>query len=334
MNSLREDLLRQIVDLVPDGLPHVEFIHSKFFGLKESTKLDFRYYSDSIPMIEFAWDLIGDRKNIKFQDTLFQYLSDVDILKHYCDQGYYQEACSSAAIYGHLEILQYAKQHSKEQPWSYHTCNNAAGNGHLEILKYASTVIPLDQRVYDVAVRYGQIEIIDYLHSLRYRPTESTLLEATFAGNLEIIKYVFDSDSMDTILFFLKDSDIYDICDVAAEYGHFEVMKYLHDCGFPLTRKTLRSVLIGAAKKLHSEEQYLEIIKYLHTNHNYPLKSKLYQIAKKKNLSTVLAYLIENNCPVDDNLDKYPYEDEDYFDSDDLYSTGESDYYSSDDDDD
>ncbi len=46
-----------------------------------------------------------------------------------------KECCEQAALYGHLEVLKWARANGCE--WDALTCASAAHGGHLEVLKWA-----------------------------------------------------------------------------------------------------------------------------------------------------------------------------------------------------
>ena len=43
--------------------------------------------------------------------------------------------CTSAATYGHLEVLQWL--HANGCPWDYNPCHKAVREGHVEMLRWA-----------------------------------------------------------------------------------------------------------------------------------------------------------------------------------------------------
>ena len=64
-------------------------------------------------------------------------------------------------------MLKYA--HEKGCPWSEETCTGAAYGGYLEVLKYAiENGCRWDaEAIYDIAVRKGDIKIIEYARANR-----------------------------------------------------------------------------------------------------------------------------------------------------------------------
>ncbi len=61
--------------------------------------------------------------------------SSNSLITQYISCPWDSDTCSTAACYGHLEILQWAR--SQGCPWNSDTCAYAAREGHLEILQWA-----------------------------------------------------------------------------------------------------------------------------------------------------------------------------------------------------
>jgi len=105
--------------------------------------------------------------------------------------------CTTAARYGHLEILKYL--HDNNCPWDECAC--AAGSGHFEILEYLhNNSCPWDERACALAAANGHFEILKYLHN----------------NNCPWDKWA---------------------CEYAAGNGHFEILEYLHTNGCPCKHK-------------------------------------------------------------------------------------------------
>ena len=73
----------------------------------------------------------------------------------YCEIGLVRgnlkiRVCIIAAKHGHLEVLQWAREHGC--PWNEWTCARAAQNGHLEVLQWAlDNGCPWNHRMVDLS---------------------------------------------------------------------------------------------------------------------------------------------------------------------------------------
>ena len=68
-----------------------------------------------------------------------------------------ERTCMYAAMGGHLEVLQLAREN--DCPWDEETCAVAAGNGHLDILKWArENGCPWYEHTRQLAARKGYVE--------------------------------------------------------------------------------------------------------------------------------------------------------------------------------
>jgi hypothetical protein len=71
-------------------------------------------------------------------------------------QCWNETTCASAAVGGHLKVLQWARTNSC--PWDETTCSFAAGEGHLAVLQWARTNgCPWDNMTYRSAARHLEV---------------------------------------------------------------------------------------------------------------------------------------------------------------------------------
>jgi len=174
-------------------------------------------------------------------------------------------ACAHAANYGHLECLKYLHEVAKA-PWDSRTANWAASNGHLHILEY------LVEREYDEynefacanAAGNGHLDCLKYLHEEAKAPWDwKTANRAASNGHLHILEYLVERK---------YDEFQYNeyVCVVAAEYGHLDCLKFLHE----------------TAKAPWDEWA----VRYAHEYHH----------------PECLQYLLDNDCPLPEGL-RYEY---------------------------
>jgi len=71
----------------------------------------------------------------------------------------FSDRCAYAAGDGHLEILQWAREH--DCPWDEYTGTHAAASGHLEVLKWArERDCPWDEETCEYAADNGELEVL------------------------------------------------------------------------------------------------------------------------------------------------------------------------------
>ena len=137
---------------------------------------------------------------------------------------------------------------------------------------------------------------------------ERTIREASWQGNLEMIKYcVANQCPMDE-----------EACDCAAGGGHLECLKYLHEqVKAPWDSHT--AVTVGLSGHLHileylverkydkfnegacrcaAKEGYLDCLRYLRETAKAPWNSRAVQFAHENNRSECVQYLLDNDCPL------------------------------------
>ena len=83
--------------------------------------------------------------------------------------------CAGAAVGGHLEVLQWARAHGC--PWNEMTCDCAAAHGHLELLKWAQEHgCEWDpNRAFQRAHDGGHLEVIQWIRPFVVAPDQSVL---------------------------------------------------------------------------------------------------------------------------------------------------------------
>ena len=99
-----------------------------------------------------------------------------------------------------------------------------------------------------------------------------TIDVAAKQGNLEMVKYCFPNQCLVNI----------SVCAYAAENGHLECLKYLHE-----------EACWNAAENGH-----LDCLKFLHETAKAPWDSYTVQLAHQNNHPECLQYLLDNDCPL------------------------------------
>jgi len=97
----------------------------------------------------------------------------------------------------------------------------------IECLLYLHShidTICVDDAISDVAVERGNMEIIEYLHSLGYRFGLREIINASSCGHLPCIKYLAQFEDDD---FMLTHAD--KLIRTAAYSGHLDIVEYMFD---------------------------------------------------------------------------------------------------------
>lgn len=133
------------------------------------------------------------------------------------------EASWWAAYYGNLRCLEVLWLRGRTM--YSNTCYAAAGGGHLKCLRFLHLVakVPLDRRTCEHAARKGAIECLRF--ALEHGATCDHAVSrcAVLCGNVPCVKLLREYGV-------LRPSE-WQCCDLALEFGHLELLKWLRDNG-------------------------------------------------------------------------------------------------------
>lgn len=135
-----------------------------------------------------------------------------------------ENACSTAAAAGDLELLMYLREQGC--PWNNLTVISAIDNGHLNCFLYARDQnCPLneEQEPKYYAANAGQIEIMTYLHNHGETWNVHSMREAASGGRVVCLKYLRDQGCPWNAT----------VCRSAAGSGQLECLMFLHENGCP-----------------------------------------------------------------------------------------------------
>ena len=157
----------------------------------------------------------------------------IDFHRIYKNKCYwYEETCSIAAEYGHLDCLKYL--HENGCPWNEYTCYSAALDGHLDCLKYLhENGCPWNEFTCRYAALMGNLECLKYAHENGCPWDRYVCASAALYGNVECLKYAHKNGcpwSSNT-------------CTCAAENGHIECLKYAYENGCPYPKEILSTIV-------------------------------------------------------------------------------------------
>ena len=162
------------------------------------------------------------------------------------------EFCIQVARTNKLELLKWTLE-EKKCDWDGRTIAAAAGQGNLEMVKYCANTFPNNVGACRMAAKNGHLECLKYLREEVKTPWNSDTAEwASQNGQLHILEYLVER----------KYDQFKRACEDAAEFGHLDCLKYLHE-----TAKA-------------------------------PWESWAVRLAHKNNQTECVQYLLDNNCPL------------------------------------
>lgn len=139
--------------------------------------------------------------------------------------------------------------------------------------------------VFTAAAKYGDMEVIKWMHQNGFEWNVDVCSEAAAAGNLELLKYLHVNGCPWEEF----------TCTVAAEKGHLKVLQYLHEEQCPWNKSTCSE----AAKHGH-----LEVLRYAHEN-GCPWGSGTTMYAAMDGRLETLKYAHQEGCPWDERTPWY-----------------------------
>lgn len=199
--------------------------------------------------------------------------------------------CSSAAKYGHVDILRY--YHVNGEQIIDNDCKVSAENGNLDCLKYChNNGCKMEDDICLYAARKGHLNCLIYAHENGCKFTKHISSNISYRGKLECLKYVHEHGGswneitpklaaekghLNCLIYAYEHQCPWDkeTCTAAAKGGHFECLVYAHERGCPWDEETSYGAYDGCAiSTMGGPTGYYD---------NSHLKC--------------LKYLIENNCP-------------------------------------
>jgi len=135
------------------------------------------------------------------------------------------KTCLYAAKNGHLEILKWVKETSPQVEFDREMCSLATVNRHLEVLKWAKingAKNKLFEHIYLYAVGHNHLDIVKWAYENKYPINGYNLCDvAAENGRLEILKWIRENIS--------DQVDYTNVCRYGAR--HLNILKYLSECG-------------------------------------------------------------------------------------------------------
>ena len=176
-------------------------------------------------------------------------------------------------------------------------CSKVAETNKLELLKWAreEKKCRWHDRTINMAAYQGNLEMVKYCVANECPVDEDACAYAAENGHLECIKYLHEE---------VKASWDWDTAAWAAQNGHLHILEYLVEREFDQYDE--RACMWAA------ENGHLDCLKHLHETAKAPWDSDAVRYAHKNNHTECLQYLLDNNCPLPPG---WRYEDGELYDS-------------------
>lgn len=160
--------------------------------------------------------------------------------------------------------------------------------GHIEIMKWLLTQfsVKLNEKIFSTAVKSGNPETVDFLIDIGCPYNKNIFNNACYYGNLDIVSLVFNKLNTRT---FICEAVAY---ENAIEGSNIEIVKFLFDNNIPYN-----FFITTVAVRYNN----LDILKLL-VEKGIDLTTITFNIAAEHGDTTILDFLYDNDCPVEDYI--------------------------------
>ena len=162
-------------------------------------------------------------------------------------------------------------------------CVKVAGTNKLELLKWARVKKKCrwDAGTIEAAAYHGNMEMVKYCVANECPIDEWACADAAQNGHLEVLKYLHEE---------VKAPWDFRTADWAAENGHLHILEYLVERKYD---KFDEDACANAAMNGH-----LDCLKYLHETAKWPWYEEAVREAHQNNHPECVQYLLDNDCPL------------------------------------
>ena len=187
-------------------------------------------------------------------EIALQILNEEQINKIKFTQKIYDgyDIMETGAKVGSIEMIEYASSKQGDK-CDKSICNIAVEYGQLAILRYLhENNCPCDDKIMGIAVEYGQLEILEYLHETYHYPYEDKFYQKETLCDIAV-RY----NQLEILEFLIEEGVRYNkkICNVAVQFGYLEILKFLIKKGIHCNER----ICDVAAKS-----GQVEVLKYLY----------------------------------------------------------------------
>ncbi|CAL6398361.1 unnamed protein product [Bathycoccus prasinos] len=184
-----------------------------------------------------------------------------------------------------ISTLEFAWEHKSLWPYWWNGtcfCCEVAKTNKLELLKWAREEKECRWYVGTIqaAARQGNLEMVKYCVANQCPINVFACAFAAFNGHLEVLKYLREE---------AKAPWDYDTADWAAKNGHLHILEYLVERKYDL---------FGYACWYAAEHGHFDCLKYLHETAKAPWDSRAVRYAHENNQTECVQYLLDKRCPL------------------------------------
>ena len=164
-------------------------------------------------------------------------------------------------------------------------CSRVAKTNKLELLKWIreEKKCHWNKKTINMAARHGSLEIVKYCVANECPIDVFACADAAENGHLEILKYLHEEAKAPWGSY---------TADCAASSGHLHILEYL------VKRKYQYNQFNTYSCQCVAEHGHLDCLKYLHETAKAPWDEDAVQGAHKNNHPECVQYLLDNNCPL------------------------------------
>ena len=162
-------------------------------------------------------------------------------------------------------------------------CWRVAQTNKLELLKWAreEKKCEWDDLTISAAAKRGNMEMVKYCVANKCPIKANACSCAAQNGHLECLKYLHEE---------VKAPWSWSTAAWTAQNGHLHIFEYLVEREY--------DEYDGDACMYPAEEGHVDCLKYLHETAEAPWDYRAVRVAHKKNQTECLQYLLDNNCPL------------------------------------
>ena len=270
---------------------------------KESTMVTTRGRKRKIGRRDSLWDLIVNNDDICFKHILPR-LNGTDLKFLHGVNGETRKLIERSSRAGDIarkfwieemssiSTLEVAWEH---YPWGTYNheleeemdetyfCSRVAYTNKLELLKWAREEKQCEWDKYTIiaAAYQGNLEMVQYCVANQCPMDGRACAYAAESGHLEVLKYLHEE---------VKAPWGWRTAFFAAKNGHLHILEYLFERKYD---KYSEAACVWAAQSGH-----LDCLKYLHETAKAPWNSLAVREAHRNNHSECLQYLLDNDCPL------------------------------------
>ncbi|EGG22201.1 hypothetical protein DFA_04319 [Cavenderia fasciculata] len=284
----------------------VKFLHFKRTDGCSKGAMNNAAENGQLDIVKFLHENRGEGATAWAMDiaSMNGHIDVVKFLHFHRREGATTKAMDNASLNGHIEIVQFLEEHRAEGGTSK-AIYNAAKNDHINVVKYIYKNRPRGTATDEFVIGREvipkvSIELLSYLvDTFKAKCTLDAVVESLQCGRLDIFHYLYNQFSADPDIWTPRIMDVQlqmgslifegastMAMDWAAQYNHFEVLKFLH---VHRTEGATTYAMDGAAKNGN-----IEIVKYLQEHRSEGATTDAMDYSAQYGLIEIVKYLHDN----------------------------------------